>query len=92
MPSGSILWYSKATEYCRDKSTFSSAEFTAQWTFVELVVSLRYKLRMFSIPIEGPTNIFCDDYSRPSLFHAYYNLGFESYGPAGGGCPRRLLR
>ena len=28
---------------------------------VELVESLRYKLRMFGVPIEGPTNVFCDD-------------------------------
>ena len=27
----------------------------------ELIVALRYKLRMFGIPIEGPTNIFCDN-------------------------------
>jgi hypothetical protein len=27
---------------------------------VELVESLRYKLRMFGVPIEGPTNLFCD--------------------------------
>jgi hypothetical protein len=28
---------------------------------VELVESLRYKLRMFGMPIEGPTNVFCDN-------------------------------
>lgn len=27
---------------------------------IELIESLRYKLRMFGVPIEGPTNIFCD--------------------------------
>ena len=27
----------------------------------ELIVALRYKLRMFGIPIEGPTNVFCDN-------------------------------
>jgi hypothetical protein len=27
------------------------------------VKSLRYKLRMFGIPVEGPTNIFCDNES-----------------------------
>jgi hypothetical protein len=30
---------------------------------IELVKSLRYKLRMFGIPIEGPTDIFCDNES-----------------------------
>jgi hypothetical protein len=28
---------------------------------VELIERLRYKLRMFGIPIDGPTNIFCDN-------------------------------
>ena len=28
---------------------------------VELIDSLRYKLRMFGVPIDGPTNIFCDN-------------------------------
>jgi hypothetical protein len=30
---------------------------------VELVESLRYKLRMFGIPIDGPANVFCDNNS-----------------------------
>ena len=29
-------------------------------TVVEQVESLRYKLRMFGVPLEGPTNMFCD--------------------------------
>ena len=28
---------------------------------VELIETLRYKLRMFGFPIDGPTNIFCDN-------------------------------
>ena len=28
---------------------------------VEHIEALRYKLRMFGIPIEGPTNVFCDN-------------------------------
>ena len=28
---------------------------------VELIEVLRYKLRMFGVPIDGPTNIFCDN-------------------------------
>jgi hypothetical protein len=28
---------------------------------VELIEALRYKLRMFGIPIEGPTNVYCDN-------------------------------
>ena len=37
---------------------------------VEMIESLRYKLRMFGIPIEGPTNVFCDNeavYKNTSL-------------------------
>ena len=37
---------------------------------VELIESLRYKLRMFGVPIEGPTNIFCNNeavYKNTSL-------------------------
>ena len=30
---------------------------------VEQVEALRYKLRMFGIPIEGPADIFCDNQS-----------------------------
>ena len=41
-------------------STFGS-EFIAMKTAVEHVEALRYKLWMFSIPMEGPTNIFCDN-------------------------------
>ena len=28
---------------------------------VELVEALQYKLRMFGVPIEGPTNVFFDN-------------------------------
>jgi hypothetical protein len=30
---------------------------------VELLESLRYKLRMFGIPLDGPVNTFCDNKS-----------------------------
>ena len=54
-----IIWYSKKQNTV-ETSTFSS-EFIAMKTAVELVESLRYKLRMFGIPIEAPTNLFCDN-------------------------------
>ena len=41
-----------------ETSKFGS-EFTALKNVVELVEALRYKLRMFGVPIEGPTNLFC---------------------------------
>ena len=28
---------------------------------VELIEGLRYKLRMFGVPILGPTNVYCDN-------------------------------
>jgi hypothetical protein len=28
---------------------------------VELIKSLRFKLHMFCIPIDGPTNVYCDN-------------------------------
>ncbi len=43
-------------------STYGS-ELVAMRQAIELVKSLRYKLRMFGIPIEGATDIFCDNES-----------------------------
>ena len=38
-----------------------SSKFTALKNTDELVEPLRYKLYMFGVPIEGPTNVFCDN-------------------------------
>ena len=54
-----ILWYSKRQNTV-ETSTVGS-EFIAMKTAVEQVESLRYKLRMFGVPLEGPTNMFCDN-------------------------------
>ena len=43
-------------------SMFGS-KFTALKNSVELVEALRYKLRMFGVPIEGNINVFCDNES-----------------------------
>lgn len=43
-----------------ETSTFGS-EFTATKQAVELVKALHYKLRMFGVPLEGPTNMYCDN-------------------------------
>ena len=45
------------------KTSKFGSEFTALKNAVELVEALRYKLRMFGVPIEGPTNVFCDNES-----------------------------
>ena len=36
-------------------------EFVALPVCKELIVGLRYKLRIFGVPIEGPANVFCDN-------------------------------
>ena len=54
-----IVWYSKCQNTV-ETSTFGS-EFIAMKTAVEQIEALRYKLRMFGVPLEGPTNIFCDN-------------------------------
>ena len=54
-----IIWYSKRQNTV-ETSTFGS-EFVALKISVELIEALRYKLRMFGIPIDGPTNVFCDN-------------------------------
>ena len=54
-----VYWYSKQAPGV-ETSTFG-AEFYALRTAVEMVKTLRYKLRMFGIPIDGPANVFCDN-------------------------------
>ena len=43
-----------------EASTYGS-EFVAMRILVEMLIGLRYKLRMFGIPIDGPCNVFCDN-------------------------------
>ena len=54
-----IHWYSRR-QNCVESSTFSS-EFIALKTAMETIAALRYKLRMFGVPIEGPARVFCDN-------------------------------
>jgi hypothetical protein len=54
-----IIWFSKRQNSV-EASTFGS-EFTAMKNAVEMIEAMRYKLRMFGVPIDGPTNIFCDN-------------------------------
>ena len=54
-----IIWHSKRNNYV-ETSMFGS-ELTTMKNSVELKVALRYKLRMFVVPIDGPTEIFCDN-------------------------------
>ena len=56
-----IIAYSKRQNSV-ECSTYGS-ELVAMRQAIDLVKGLRYKLRMFGIPIEGPSNVFCDNES-----------------------------
>ena len=56
-----FMWLSKKNNSI-ETSTFGY-EFTALKLAVELVISLQYKLRMFGVPLEGPTNMLYEKYS-----------------------------
>ncbi|GAX14347.1 hypothetical protein FisN_UnNu047 [Fistulifera solaris] len=56
-----IDWFSKKQNTV-ESSTFGS-EFVAMRIAVEKIRALRYKLRMFGIPIEGPTSVLGDNES-----------------------------
>ena len=54
-----IHWYSKR-QATVEASTFG-AEFCAMRVAVEMIESLRYKLRMLGVPIDGAANVYCDN-------------------------------
>jgi hypothetical protein len=54
-----ILWFSKR-QATVESSTFGS-ETVAMRQAVDMIEGLRYKLRMMGIPVEEPTNIYCDN-------------------------------
>lgn len=54
-----ILWFSKRQNTV-ETSSFGS-EFVAARIAVDLIKGLWYKLRMFGIPIDGATNVYCDN-------------------------------
>ena len=54
-----IIFYSKRQNSV-ETSTFGS-EFTACKQAVEMIKGLRYKLRMFGVPLEGPASMYCDN-------------------------------
>lgn len=56
-----ILWFSKVQNTM--KSSMFGSKFVPMCILVEMVESLRYTLWMFSIPIDGPTHVFCDNKS-----------------------------
>jgi hypothetical protein len=54
-----VQWYSKRQNTV-ESSSFGS-EFVALRVAKEMIVALRYKLRMFGVPLSGATNVFCDN-------------------------------
>ena len=56
-----VIWYSKRQNTV-ETSTFGS-EYIALRTGTEMIIALRYKLRMTGVPLDGPTNVFCDNES-----------------------------
>jgi hypothetical protein len=57
--SAPVMWLSKRTNTV-ECSTFG-AEIVALKSAVEMIESLRYKLRMFGVPLAGATDVFCDN-------------------------------
>ena len=56
-----VVWYSKRQNTV-ETSSFGS-EYVALRICTEMLESLRYKLRSFGIPIDGPADVFCDNQS-----------------------------
>ena len=54
-----IIWHSMRQNRV-ETSTFGS-EFTALKNAVELIAALQYKLKMFGVPMDEPTDMFCDN-------------------------------
>ena len=53
------VWYSKRQNTV-ESTTFGS-EFVAMRIAKDMAIALRYMLRMFGIPIDGPADVFCDN-------------------------------
>ena len=54
-----IIWFSKR-QIMAEAEMFGS-EFVALRVCKELIVALRYKLRMFGVTLDGPADVFCDN-------------------------------
>ena len=56
-----IMWYSKCQNSV--ESTSFGSKFIALRISIEMIEGLRYKLRMFGVPIDGPADVFFDNQS-----------------------------
>jgi hypothetical protein len=55
-----LVWWFSKKQNTVESSTFGS-EFVALRIATEQIKALRYKLRMFGVPIDGPADMFCDN-------------------------------
>ena len=65
-----VIWYSKRQNTV-ETSTFGS-EFIALRISTEMIEGLRYKLRMFGVPIDVPANVLGDN-QLSSMMLQYQN-------------------
>jgi hypothetical protein len=56
-----IVWFSKR-QATVETSSYGS-ELVAMRIAIEMIEALRYKIRMFGIPLDGPTAVLCDNQS-----------------------------
>jgi hypothetical protein len=78
-----VIWYSKRQNTV--ESATSGSEFIALKTAIDQVDALRYKLRMFGIPLNGPTSAFCDNeavvknavYAESTLKHKHTSIAYH---------------
>jgi hypothetical protein len=61
LQSAPVIWYTKK-QGSIETSSFGS-EFSAMKTGTEIIIGLRYKLRMMGVPLDGPTRIRADNMS-----------------------------
>ena len=54
-----IIWHRKRQNGV--ETAMFGSEFTAMKNSVDMIKVLQYKLRMFGVPIDGSTEIFCDN-------------------------------
>jgi hypothetical protein len=80
-----IVWFSKRQNTV-ESSTFGS-EFIARKIAIDLVEALRYKLRMFGIPIDGASVILCDNiavvlnatHSESAIKRKHVSIAYHRY-------------
>ena len=64
--------------YYKRQNTIETPSFRSELVAIkiaaEMIRGLRYKLRMFDIPMDGLTNVFCDNQPVYNNYHACFNI------------------